>query len=174
MPYFGAPRASIIAAGAARWVTRWRERLWRLKRGVLPLPLVRISGGPMRASAFPLAIALAVLSPPALPFDQHEFCDTVMEIAQRMNSRRGRWLDRSTRHDGVVVDCDAKTLEAKRFINAAPDDMREGWEARKQRQWNAAYCNHESWREAIDNGWSIISTLTFRNGEQAVFVAECE
>jgi hypothetical protein len=134
---------------------------------MLPLPLVR-------ASTFPLAIMLAVISAPALPFDQDEFCDSVTEVAQRMNARRGRWLDRSTRHDGVVVDCEAKSLEAKRFINAALDDMREGWEARKQRQWNATYCNHESWREAIDNGWSITSTLTFRSGEQAVFVAECE
>ena len=79
----------------------------------------------------------------------------------------------STRHDGVEVDCAAKTLEAKRFLNTEPDAMREGWEARKQRQWNATYCNHESWREAIDNGWSIISTLTFRTGEQMSFVAEC-
>jgi hypothetical protein len=141
---------------------------------MLPLPLVRISGGLMRASTFPLAITLAVISPPALPFDQDDFCNSVTEAAQRMNARRGRWLDRSTRHDGVVVDCEARTLEAKRFVNANPDDMREGWEGRKQRQWNASYCNHEHWREAIDNGWSIISTLTFRNGEQAVFVAECE
>jgi hypothetical protein len=141
---------------------------------MLPLRLVRISGGPMRASTFPLAITLAVISPPALPFDQDDFCNSVTEAAQRMNARRGRWLDRSTRHDGVVVDCEARTLEAKRFVNADSDDMREGWEGRKQRQWNASYCNHESWREAIDNGWSIISTLTFRNGEQAVFVAECE
>jgi len=90
-----------------------------------------------------------------------------------MNARRGKWLDRSTRHDGVEVDCEAKTLEAHRFLNTEPNAMREGWEARKQRQWNAAYCNHESWREAIDNGWSIVSTLTFRTGEQVWFVAEC-
>jgi hypothetical protein len=66
-----------------------------------------------------------------------------------------------------------RTLEAKRFVNADPDDMREGWEAHKERQWNAAYCNDDSWREAIDNGWSIISTLSFRTGAQVSFVAEC-
>ena len=128
----------------------------------------------MRANTFTLAISLALVSQPALPFDQDEFCDSVTEVAQRMNARRGRWLDRSTRHDGVVVDCDAKTLEAKRFINAAPDDMREGWEARKQRQWKAACCNHESWRRPSTMAGASFSTLTFRNGEQAVFVAECE
>jgi hypothetical protein len=107
------------------------------------------------------------------PFDHDEFCAVVTEIAARMNARRGKWLDRSTRHDGVEVDCGSKTLEAHRFLNTEPDAMREGWEAHKQRQWNATYCNHESWREAVDDGWSIISTLTFRTGPQISFVAEC-
>jgi hypothetical protein len=127
----------------------------------------------MRSSAISTAITLALMPAPALPFDQDEFCVAVTIAAKRMNLRKGKWLDRSTRHDGVEVDCEAKTLEAHRFLNTEPDAMREGWEARKQRQWNAAYCNHESWREAIDNGWSIISTLTFRTGELMSFVAEC-
>jgi hypothetical protein len=43
----------------------------------------------------------------------------------------------------------------------------------KEAQWNAIYCNDDDWRDAIDNGWSIISTLTFQTGEQLSFVAEC-
>lgn len=127
----------------------------------------------MRASTIPVAITLTLVAPPALPFDQDEFCLAVTEIAHRMNAHRGKWLDRSTRHDGIAVDCESKTLEIRRFLNVDPDAMRQGWEARKKRQWNAAYCNDESWREAIDNGWSIISTLTFRAGDQVAFVAEC-
>jgi hypothetical protein len=139
----------------------------------MPLTLVRISGVLMRASTIPIAITLTLTPLPALPFDQDEFCVAVTEVASRMNARKGRWLDRSTRHDGVELDCEAKTLEAKRFMNADPDEMREGWQARKEREWNVRYCNTESWREAIDNGWSIISTITFRTGEQVSFVAEC-
>ena len=127
----------------------------------------------MRASAIPIAITVALMPAPALAFDEDEFCAAVTDVTGRMNARRGKWLDRNTRHDGVEVDCAAKTLEAKRFLNTEPDAMREGWEGRKQRQWNATYCNHKSWREAIENGWSIISTLTFRTGEQMSFVAEC-
>ena len=128
----------------------------------------------MRASTIPIAITLTLVPPPpALPFDQDEFCVAVTDIARRMNARKGRWLDRSTRHDGVVVDCPSKTLEAKRYVNADPDAMREGWEARKEQEWNAAYCDEEAWREAIDNGWSIVSTLTFRTGDQVSFIAEC-
>jgi hypothetical protein len=140
----------------------------------MPLPLVRISGVFMRASTIPIAITLMLIPPPALAFEQGEFCVAVTDIARRMNARRGKWLDRSTRHDGVVVDCELKTLEAKRFLNADPDAMREGWKTRKEGEWNSAYCNDEPWREPIENGWSIISTLTFQTGDQVSFVAQCE
>jgi hypothetical protein len=139
----------------------------------VPLPLVRFSGILMRASTIPIAISIALVPLPALPFDQEEFCVAVTDIARRMNARKGRWLDRSTRHDGVGLDCESKTLEAKRFVDADPDEMREGWEASKQREWNTRYCNDESWREAIENGWSIISTITFRTGDELSFAAAC-
>src|SRR5262245_35617713 len=126
----------------------------------------------MRASTIPVAITLALVPVPAGAFDHDEFCAALTDIIPRMNARKGRWLDRSTRHDGGELDFEAKTLEARRFINASPDAMREGWETRKEQQWNAAYCNNEAYREAIDNGWSIISTLTFRTGEQTSFLAE--
>jgi hypothetical protein len=133
-----------------------------------------MSGASMRANTIPIAITLTLIPPPALPFDHDEFCVAVTDIARRVNTRRGKWLDQSTRHDGVVVDCESKTLEARRFLNAEPDAMRQGWETRKQREWNAAYCDNDAWREAIDDGWKIISTLTFRTGEQMSFVSVCE
>jgi hypothetical protein len=160
----GAARSALQAEGTPRAV----------QRGTVPLPLVRIGGLSMRATTISIVLTLTLAPLPALPFDQDEFCAAVTDIARRMNARKGRWLDRSTRHDGVELDCDAKTLEAKRLVNADPDEMREGWQARKEREWNARYCNDESWREAIDNGWSIVSTLTFRTGEQVSFVAECD
>jgi hypothetical protein len=127
----------------------------------------------MRAHTLSFALTLTMAPLPAVAFDENEFCTTVTNIARRINARAGRWLDRSTRHDGVEVDCGVKTLEAKRFLKAEPDEMREGWEARKQRVWNATYCNNEGWREAIDGGWSVIATITFRAGETVSFVAEC-
>src|SRR5262249_11228287 len=130
-------------------------------------------GPPMRASTFPLAITLILVPVPSYGFDHEEFCAALTDITRRMNAHKGRWLDRSTRHDGVELDCDSKKLEVRRFLNTDPGAMREGWEQRKAREWNAVYCNDEAYREAIDNGWSIISTLTFRTGEQASFDAEC-
>ena len=127
---------------------------------------------PMRFSTIAITFALAPV--PALPFDHDEFCAALNDVASRMNARKGRWLDRSTRHDGVKLNCELQALELMRFVNAEVEEMRPGWEIRRQREWNAHYCNHESWREAIDAGWSIISTLTFRAGEQISFVAECQ
>jgi hypothetical protein len=127
----------------------------------------------MRPGRLSIAVTLVLMPLTALGFDQDEFCTTVTEIAQRANARAGRWLDRSTRHDGVEVDCGLMMLETKRFLSADRADMREGWEVRRQREWNATYCNNEAWREAIGSGWSIVSTLTLRNGESVSFVAEC-
>jgi hypothetical protein len=139
----------------------------------VPLPLVRISGHYMRASTIAIAVTLTLMPLPVLAFDHDQFCIAITDIARRMNARAGRWLDRSTRHDGAEVDCGLKTLEVKRFVNVDSDDMREGWQAQKEREWNATYCNDHAWREAVDNGWSIISTLMFRAGESVSFVAEC-
>jgi len=70
-----------------------------------------------------IAVALAWVPLPAVAFDPDEFCMTVTDIVRRMNSRAGRWFNRSTCHDGVEVDCGLKTLETKRFLKADPDDM---------------------------------------------------
>jgi hypothetical protein len=128
----------------------------------------------MRASTIPIVILVTFLPPPALSFNEDEFCFAVTDIAHRMNARKGKWLDRSTRYDGVVVDCAAKTLEVKRFLNADPDSMREGWKTRKERAWNRDFCSDERWRKAIRAGWTIVSIVTFSSEERHSFIAECE
>ena len=128
----------------------------------------------MRASAIPIVMLVAFIPAPVLSFNQDEFCFAVTDIASRMNARKGKWLDRSTRYDGVTVDCEAKTLEVKRFLNADPDSMRSSWKTRKKRAWNRDFCDHERWRKAIDAGWTIISVVTFRSEDQLSFIAECE
>jgi hypothetical protein len=75
--------------------------------GEAAAPLVWVSGVFMRATTIPIAIALIPL--PALPLDQDEFCIATTDIVLRMNARKGRWLDRSTRHDGVELDCESRS-----------------------------------------------------------------
>ena len=104
----------------------------------------------MRASTASMAIALSFAAPPALPFDQDEFCIAATHVADRMNARRGKWLDRSTRFDGVEIVCDTKTLDVNRYINTDPDDMRKDWEKLARRLNGAPVTPYAAWREAID------------------------
>src|SRR5262249_15414440 len=117
---------------------------------------------------------VAFIPAPVLSFNQDDFCFAVTDIASRMNARKGKWLDRSTRYDGVTVDCEARTFEVKRFLNTDLDSMRSGWKARKERAWKHDFCSHERCRKAIDAGWTIISVVTFRSEDQLSFIAECE
>ena len=128
----------------------------------------------MRASAIPIVMLVTFVPAPVLSFNQDKFCSAITDIATRLNARKGKWLDRSTRYEGVVVDCEAKTLEVKRFLNADPDSMRAGWKTRKARAWDRDFCSDQLWRKAIDAGWTIIWTVTFRSEDQLSFMAECE
>jgi len=120
----------------------------------------------VRACTIPILMLVVFIPPPALSFNEDEFCFAVSDIARRVNARKGKWLDRSTRYDGVAVDCAAKTVEVKRFLNADPDSMREGWKTRKERAWNQDFCSDEGWRKAIDAGWTIVSMVTFSSEER--------
>jgi hypothetical protein len=128
----------------------------------------------VRASAIPIVMLVTLVPPPVLSFNQDEFCLAITDIATRLNGRKGKWLDRSTRYDGVLVDCEGKTLEVKRFLNADPDSMRAGWQIRKERAWSRDFCSEQLWRKAIDAGWTIISTVTFRSEDQLSFMADCD
>ena len=75
---------------------------------------------------------------------------------------------------GSGWNCASRTVEFRRFLDVDPDEMRPSWEARQAGDWNNNYCESDDWREAIDNGWKIISAMTFRTGDQLSFVAECE
>ena len=98
---------------------------------------------PMRFSTISIAITFALAPVPALPFDHDEFCAALNDVASRMNARKGRWLDRSTRHDGVKLNCELQALELMRFVNAEVEEMRPGWEIRSA----AARCGSRSWLE---------------------------
>jgi hypothetical protein len=128
----------------------------------------------VRACTIPILMLVVFIPPPALPFNEDEFCFAVSDIARRLNARKSKWLDRSTRYDGVAVDCAAKTLEVKRFVNADLDSMREGWRTRKERAWSHDFCSDERWRKAIHAGWAVVSIVTFRSEERLSFIAECE
>lgn len=100
-------------------------------------------------------------------------CQAWQKSAAKVNAEVPVWTDFMTRSDGVAVLCSLKTIAFKHFLNASPADLRDGWQRRKQAQWNAIYCADARIRQSIADGWQITDLMTFANGEQFRLVADC-
>jgi hypothetical protein len=121
----------------------------------------------------PLAITLALNALNASAFDHQSFCKNLREFAVTSNQDAGSMLDAVTRHDGMAVLCNAKIVDFKKFILVNVSEFRDGWRERKQFQWNNTYCTNEAFRPAIDAGWTIASTVTFKDGSRYFLKAVC-
>ena len=110
---------------------------------------------------------------PALAFDDREFCVAAEQFALAQTKDIGLWIDRTTRNAGMVVSCDMKVVEFKRFIYAPSASMTESWKERKAAEWNATRCNNPIWNDAIRNGWKVALTVTAVDGSHVSLTAQC-
>src|SRR5215470_7059559 len=121
----------------------------------------------------PLAIgasaALAAINSGARAFDNTQFCQAVTQMVRAAAGDVGTWVDRSTRNDGVEIACDRKLVHFKRTSNAPAGTLRGGWREAKTLEWQGAYCANPIWREAVDNGWVISTTVATTTGERIWF-----
>ncbi len=78
----------------------------------------------------------------------------------------GTWIDRSTRNDGVEIFCNRKMVHFKRYSSIPASGLREAWRERKVQEWESSHCTKPMWREAIQNGWIISTTVTTITGER--------
>lgn len=126
----------------------------------------------------PIAAATLTLSlevPAASAQDRDRaYCLQLTHRAVRTNAQAGKWLDRVRRHDGVIVQCENKRIEFRRFMAVAPDRMGDDWEDREERSWNAAQCSNPRSREAIEKGWTVRAVYTTASGRNVSFDAECD
>lgn len=121
-----------------------------------------------------LVVALTAHQSNAQTYGDAEFCSAMKELSETFNKDAPTWVDSTTRHDGMAVLCNAKIAEYKKFIKVTPAEFRDGWQQRKQAQWNSIYCDKEKpFREAIDNGWQIVANMTFIDGSIHRITAEC-
>jgi hypothetical protein len=119
---------------------------------------------PLLAGAF--AVLAAAVGDPALAFDNTQFCLAVREITRYAEGDVGTWTDRVTRNDGVEVACERKLVHFKRYFRAPAGSLQDAWKDRKVEEWQSAYCQRSIWREAVDNGWIVASTITTSTGER--------
>jgi hypothetical protein len=99
----------------------------------------------MRALASYLALltgaaALALAPRPVLAFDDEQFCVAAKQVLRASAVDVGTWTDRLTRHDGIDIGCDLKTVHFRRFhkSSSAPS---EAWLERQAEIWESAYCS---------------------------------
>jgi hypothetical protein len=122
----------------------------------------------MRAQAFQIALMIAAaglaLGPrPALAFDHEEFCVAAKQVLRAAAADVGTWTDRLTRHDGIDIGCDLKTVHFKRFYRSASAPST-AWMEKQAEIWEGAYCSRSLWRDAVANGWVVSATVTTSGG----------
>lgn len=130
----------------------------------------------MRASlltflgACTLLCALAGMQ--ALAFDNKQFCQA-MTLYTRTTARDvGTWINRTLRNDGIELYCDRKLMHFKRYASTPGSGLRDAWREARTEEWRSAYCDNATWREAVENGWLISSTVTTVTGEKVWFACQ--
>ena len=118
------------------------------------------------------AMTLAVAGPAQARDDERAYCLTLTHRAVQANAQAGKWLDRVTRHDGVVIECDDKRIEFRRFSSLAPNRAGDEWREHTEQAWRRTQCTDARSRQAINKGWTIRATYTMATGENVSFNAE--
>jgi len=131
------------------------------------------AGSPMTLRRVGIA-ALICASTPTLAFDDKSFCVATQQLAIAAEKDIGLWVDRVTRNAGMNVLCDRRVVESTRFTYLPSSSMTERWKAAKASEWNASHCNSALWREAIDNGWTVLLYVASADGGRVMLKAQCQ
>ena len=113
-------------------------------------------------------------SPPAFAFDDSDFCVAAQQLAVAADKDVGVWVDRVTRSAGMIVSCDKKTVEFRRFTYTPTVAMDGAWKERKAAEWNGTHCSSRLWAQAIRNEWKVELSLTAADGGKVLLNAECK
>jgi len=127
----------------------------------------------MRLDFFVSAVLLALAPAAAGAFDHAQFCAEKIEQAEADQLEAGVWLDEFTRNESVSVHCSMRMIEFRRHLDMPSSDLGDDWRNREKRRWNQAHCNDPDWRAAIQNGWTVASTLITTTGERIWYTANC-
>lgn len=124
---------------------------------------------------FALALA-ASFTPPVQPVmlssSDTLACTELTQLAEATAAQFPKWVDPVTRVDALVVTCPSKAYHVDKFINEPISAMREGWQGRKQAQWDKQICLG-SMGSLVEGGWHISQVLTFASGERIQMHARC-
>jgi len=134
---------------------------------------VRARGHCLCAVATALGFLLAAPAS-AIAFDDSDFCVAAKQLAVAADKDIGIWVDRATRSAGIVVSCDRKVVEFRRFTYTPTAAMDAAWKERKAAEWNGTHCSSRLWAQAIQNDWKVALSLTAADGGQLRLNAQCK
>ncbi|MEO7688082.1 MAG: hypothetical protein ABIS51_02265 [Sphingomonas sp.] len=84
-----------------------------------------------------------------------------------------KMVDRITRTDGMAIFCSLRTVTTNKSFLLPLSQFREGWQARKQEQWNRATCDDSFFGPMARKGWRFTENITFTSGERFILDAKC-
>lgn len=137
---------------------------------------VRAADGAMAGCLLRAVVRAALLlaaASPALAASDSEVCVVAQQLAAAAEKDVGVWIDRVTRNGGMVVACDRRTVEYRRFSYAPSSAMTDAWKAGKAADWSATHCSSVVWKEAIAAGWKVVLSQTAADGGHVTFTAQC-
>lgn len=108
---------------------------------------------------------------PAEARDQH--CRNFNRVYGPVSAPSRRAIDDMERSDGIEIDCEARVMDFKREISVPLKQASRDWLQRKTNQWDTIHCKNDKTRDALSDGWKIVSTLTFADGQKRMLTANC-
>ena len=129
--------------------------------------------------AFALVFSLAYQAetPPVVripPRDlDREACTILRDLVAKTQADLPIMADRITRTDGFSVMCGLRTVAWNKTFLADLSNFREGWQERKQAQFNQLICENEAFLPMARRGWRFALNITFHSGQRFVLDADC-
>ena len=121
-----------------------------------------------------VALILWLSVTPAIAFDDAAFCRQLSDYAIKANREKTHAPDALTTNGAMLVDCDRKIVEFKKSVALSYSELDATWQARRQREWNSAYCRTAEWAPIFVSGWKVSMTVRTFDGRRVTFFAECE
>jgi hypothetical protein len=100
-------------------------------------------------------------------------CVNLNKVVDALQPELPKMVDAVTRTDGISVLCAARTYTTNKTLLVNASTMRDGWQGRKQAQFDQITCENEIFGPLARSGWRFVMNFTFLSGERFSFVAKC-
>jgi hypothetical protein len=90
--------------------------------------------------------------------------------AARDEVRAGSVIDRTTKHGGISVNCEDRTVDVRTLLSRP---AKKSWLQAQQRNWADDMCSDPAVADAIANGWRVTASIVVQGKVVALFAPDC-